>query len=111
MHEVNNSINNLTQVSFEFDGIALSIRKEKAVWMPALKVLLIADLHFGKAAHFRKSGIPIPEPIHDADLSQLNKLQEELQPTQTYFLGDLFHSDWNSQWDYFNVFFESVSHY
>ncbi|SEG13078.1 ligase-associated DNA damage response endonuclease PdeM [Algoriphagus boritolerans] len=104
MHEVNNSINNLTQVSFEFDGIALSIRKEKAVWMPALKVLLIADLHFGKAAHFRKSGIPIPEPIHDADLSQLNKLQEELQPTQTYFLGDLFHSDWNSQWDYFNVF-------
>lgn len=84
----------------------MTLLKEKAIWIDELKTLLIADLHFGKAAHFRKSGIPIPEPVHDADLVQLKKLQTHFSPIHTYFLGDLFHSDWNSQWEYFQEFLE-----
>ncbi len=104
MHEVKNSTKIPSGSCFEFGGLTLVLLKEKAIWIPKLSALLIADLHFGKAAHFRKSGIPIPEPIHDADLSQLKKLLEEFNPANIYFLGDLFHSDWNSQWDYFRQF-------
>lgn len=104
MPEVKNSTRLPTTPTFEFAGHSLFFLKEKAIWIQSLEILLIADLHFGKAAHFRKSGIPIPEPIHDSDLFVLKSLQEEYQPKHTYFLGDLFHSDWNCQWEYFNAF-------
>jgi DNA ligase-associated metallophosphoesterase len=91
-------------VLFEFEGICFEFLKERALWISELSTLLIADLHFGKAAHFRKSGIPIPEPIHDEDLIKLSRLHEKLRPAHTFFLGDLFHSDWNEQWELLNSF-------
>jgi uncharacterized protein len=91
-------------VSVEFGGFSLVFLKDKALWIKELSTLLIADLHFGKAAHFRKSGIPIPEPVHDSDLARLRHLQESLRPIHTFFLGDLFHSDWNGQWEALDVF-------
>lgn len=91
-------------VVLEVDGISIQLLKEKALWIKQLDTLLIADLHFGKASHFRKSGIPIPESIHNADFLQLKQLHEKFQPSHTYFLGDLFHSDWNDTWEYLNQF-------
>lgn len=88
----------------DFKEFSLLLLPEKALWIKELNILLIADLHFGKAAHFRKSGIPIPEPIHRADFQKLEKLHNELKPSDTYFLGDLFHSDWNEQWEQLNTF-------
>lgn len=108
MGEVKNLIKHREVISSEFEGVTLSLLKEKAVWIGSLNTLLIADLHFGKAAHFRKSGIPIPENVHDFDLIRLQRLHEEFQPAHTYFLGDLFHSDWNEQWDYLNQFLSSI---
>ncbi|WP_077350272.1 ligase-associated DNA damage response endonuclease PdeM [Algoriphagus sp. A40] len=104
MPEIENLIKPRNDVSSEFEGVLLSLLKEKAVWIKSLNTLLIADLHFGKAAHFRKSGIPIPEPVHDFDLLRLQRLHEEFRPVHTYFLGDLFHSDWNDQWEILNQF-------
>lgn len=104
MNEVKNPKNQLANVSIQHQGQSLLLLKEKAIWIPDLRILLIADLHFGKASHFRKSGIPIPEPIHSSDLAQLKNLHDEYSPLQTYFLGDLFHSDWNEQWETLNNF-------
>ena len=98
MEEVKKIEGELFQSVLEFDGLEMVLLKEKAVWIDSLKILLIADLHLGKAAHFRKSGIPIPEPIHDQDWKRLSKLHSDLLPRHTYFLGDLFHSDWNEAW-------------
>lgn len=95
-----------------FHETPLILLKEKAVWIPSLNSIFIADLHFGKAAHFRKSGIPIPEPIHHEDLINLQDLIIAYQPHNVYFLGDLFHSDWNDQWTILNQFlsrFENVN--
>lgn len=92
--------------------LTLELLKEKVVWVKEKKSILIADLHFGKAAHFRKSGIPIPEPIHDSDLFALSDLFERLKPKSVYFLGDIFHSDWNDQWTILNDFlseFKTIS--
>jgi len=84
---------------FDYKGLELTLLPEKAVWIESLRVLLLADLHFGKASHFRKAGIPIPEQVHDLDYSRLEKLLRKYTPTHTYFLGDLFHSSWNEQWE------------
>ncbi|MCH6199207.1 ligase-associated DNA damage response endonuclease PdeM [Aquiflexum sp. LQ15W] len=77
---------------------------EKAVFLPGSLSLLIADPHFGKAAHFRKSGIPVTEKVHIHDFLKIQKLIESLQPTDIYFLGDLFHSDWNESWNDLEAF-------
>lgn len=94
----------------DFKGFSLVFLKEKALWIKELSILLIADLHFGKAAHFRKSGIPIPEPIHELDLRRLQDLHQALHPTHTFFLGDLFHSDWNEQWESLNDFLRELEY-
>ncbi len=85
-------------LNFSFSEYQIYLLKEKAIWIPELSSLFLADLHFGKAAHFRKSGIPIPEHIHDGDLYQISNLIAQYNPAQFFFLGDLFHSDWNGQW-------------
>lgn len=94
-------------VTVPFKGFSLELLAKKVLWIKELEILLIADLHFGKAAHFRKSGIPIPEPVHDADFKTLKTLHQEIQPRHTYFLGDLFHSVWNEQWEVLNSFLET----
>lgn len=86
-------------IVFDYKGLKLTLLPEKAVWIGTLNVLLIADLHFGKASHFRKSGIPIPEKVHDQDYLQLKNLISTYSPKEVYFLGDLFHSSWNQEWE------------
>lgn len=94
----------LASPQIKFQDISLHLLKEKAVWIPEMSSIFIADLHFGKAAHFRKSGIPIPEPIHQEDLTILHTLITTYNPKNVYFLGDLFHSDLNQQWTTLNHF-------
>ena len=86
-------------VVFDYKGLNVTLLPEKAVWIDSMGVLLIADLHFGKAAHFRKSGIPISEKVHDQDYQILTSLVSKYSPKQVYFLGDLFHSSWNEEWE------------
>ena len=43
----------------------------RAAVLPASATLLVADLHLGKAATFRKAGIPVPEGSAQRDLARL----------------------------------------
>lgn len=63
--------------------------------------LLIADLHLGKAAHFRKAGIPLPEGDDASTLERLSQVLDHFRPARLIILGDLFHSDLNRGWDLF----------
>jgi len=40
-------------------GEELLLLPQRALWWPAQKTLLVADLHFGKAATLRAHGIPV----------------------------------------------------
>lgn len=93
-------------LAFTFSESTLHFLPQKAVWVEHTSSLFIADLHFGKAAHFRKAGIPIPEFVHDVDLLNIQSLIKRYKPTNFYILGDIFHSDWNSQWDVLIGFLE-----
>ena len=71
-----------------------------AFWKEA-SCLLIADLHLGKAAHFRKQGIPVPIEVQDTNWDRLICLLLDFKPSKVIFLGDLFHSLHNSVCDDF----------
>lgn len=84
-------------------GEPVQLLGSRAIWVPRTKSLLIADLHLGKATHFRKSGIGIPAQLAELDLQRLDHLIQNWQPTEVIFLGDLFHSQHNAEWDAFGM--------
>jgi DNA ligase-associated metallophosphoesterase len=86
---------------FVFLNQTLILDPLKALYWREHKMLVISDLHLGKAAHFRKSGIPIPTSIHSHDLHNLDYLVAYYHPVTIIFLGDLFHSEINNEWDDF----------
>jgi DNA ligase-associated metallophosphoesterase len=72
---------------------------QRALFWKRQKVMVVADLHLGKVNHFRKSGIPVPLKANTKNLEQLTSLIMELKPERILFLGDLFHSHYNSEWE------------
>lgn len=71
---------------------------EKAVYWKEQKTLIAADLHLGKAGHFRKSGIAAPAAINRKNIERLEQLIHATNPETLLILGDLFHSDANREW-------------
>jgi DNA ligase-associated metallophosphoesterase len=68
------------------------------------QALVVADLHLGKITHFRKSGIAVPASVEIENYERLSTLILEHKPKSVLILGDLFHSDHNSQWSVFEGF-------
>jgi DNA ligase-associated metallophosphoesterase len=66
---------------------------ERAAWLPETGLLLVADVHFGKAASFRRLGVPVPRGTTEANLARLDDLLERLPNVQELvFLGDFLHA-------------------
>ncbi len=80
-------------------GQQLTMLPEKALALMSYKILLLADLHFGKINHFRKSGIPVPSKANDRNAEFLINLLNRIKPERVIFLGDLFHSHYNEEWE------------
>lgn len=77
-------------------GEILELLPEKAIYWPAAGILLLADLHLGKGAHFRRNGMAVPQGVEDDNFTRLQQLLETHEPERVIFLGDLFHSEENS---------------
>jgi DNA ligase-associated metallophosphoesterase len=71
---------------------------EKAVFWEDEGVLLVADLHFGKVGHFQRQGIAVPRGSQQKALDRLDGVIYRTEPSQVWFLGDLFHSQPNDEW-------------
>lgn len=91
-------------------GCEFVLLPEKALYKPDESLLIIADIHLGKASHFRKSGIAMPAGAQAADYDALKKLFEKIHPQKVYFLGDLFHSTFNKDWHYFEELIQGFGH-
>jgi DNA ligase-associated metallophosphoesterase len=85
-------------------GQELWLLPEKAIFWKESAMLILTDLHLGKAGHFRKAGIPIPTSVHEADLLNLQSLIDTYAPEKILMLGDLFHSEINEEWSQFRNF-------
>ncbi|MGY4538676.1 DNA ligase-associated metallophosphoesterase [Mucilaginibacter sp. UYNi724] len=79
----------------------LLLLPQKAIYWTQENALIVTDVHFGKVGHFRKAGIAIPRNMEQDDLAMLSDLIYEHKPAKLIFLGDLFHSDMNNDWDWF----------
>ena len=65
---------------------------EPGVYWPALGAVLIADPHFGKAAHFRRSGVPVPGGTTEKNLTRLDAMLDATGAQRLIVLGDLLHA-------------------
>ena len=74
---------------------------EKAMLWESKKMLLIADLHLGKVNHFRRAGIAAPQNPNKDNLERLISLVSTHKPDRVVFMGDLFHSHYNEEWEAF----------
>ncbi len=92
------------RVETYISNIKATFLRQKALWLEEEGLLLLADTHLGKARHFRKGGIPIPDAVHETDFTLLSELITDLCAKKVFFLGDLFHSDWNEHWYTFEKF-------
>lgn len=75
------------------DGLVRNVMLDcrRAVYLADLRILLVADLHWGKGETFRKYGIPIPMTVLQADLARLSDLLAFYRPERLLILGDLIH--------------------
>lgn len=85
----------------------LYLLPEKAIFWKEKSLLIVADLHLGKAGHFRKSGIPVSDLVHSKDILTLEKLIQKHDPKEVILLGDLFHSEHNQGWEIFKRWLKS----
>lgn len=79
-------------VSINLGGESVELLPEKAIFWPAMEMLIAADLHLGKAATFRKLGVGIPEGNMEEDLNLLEICVKKRNAKRCLILGDLVHS-------------------
>jgi DNA ligase-associated metallophosphoesterase len=110
-------------VSIEWQGEFLNLLPDRAVYWPKEKILYVADTHFGKAATFRKVGIPVSEHTTAEDCERLSKLMEGTGAEKLIILGDFLHAragraqpvrnqlfDWRDQHKQLNIFLIRGNH-
>lgn len=78
-----------------------------AIFWSEKQLLLIADVHLGKVAHFRKHGSAVPQQVITKNFEQLDRVLSEFDATEICFLGDLFHSHINTEWILFEQWVRS----
>jgi len=64
-------------------------------------MLLISDVHLGKISHFRKFGAAVPQKAVQKNFDLMNEAVNYFNPKTIVFMGDLFHSSLNKEWELF----------
>jgi DNA ligase-associated metallophosphoesterase len=95
-------------MDFSIVGEEMMLFPQKALFWKKQRTLLIADLHLGKVNHFRKSGIAVPSRANDHNMELLMEVIGRSKPERIIFLGDLFHSHYNPEWE---VVGEVIKHF
>lgn len=72
-------------------GETIELLPERALWWPAARTLVAADLHWGKVETFHAFGIPVPAGILADDLDRLGRALDRTGAERLLVLGDLVH--------------------
>jgi uncharacterized protein len=75
----------------EVAGEHLTLHAQRAIHWAAQRTVLVADVHFGKGAVFRRAGIAVPSGDTEDDLARLDALIATFAPLRLVVLGDLVH--------------------
>jgi len=88
-----------TEIRLTLGGADVQLLSALALYVPADKTLVIGDLHFGKVNHFRRAGLPVPLAANHKNAERLIDMVKIWRPDRVLFLGDLFHSAYNDDWE------------
>lgn len=94
----------LAEYRISFANETLVLTNQRVLSWPRKKILVLSDLHLGKAAHFRKNGIPMPAGVSLHDLERLEQLLEHYHPEQVILVGDMIHAGTNKEVELFAAF-------
>ena len=83
--------------AFVFAGTTLHALPQGALFWPARRALIVADLHFEKASWFAKFGQMLPPYDSMATLADLTDLVAATGPKELWCLGDSFHDSAGSR--------------
>jgi len=78
-------------VPFSFAGHALMALPQGALFWPARRALIVADLHFEKASWFAQTGQMLPPYDSAATLALIEDTVAVCDPAEIWCLGDSFH--------------------
>lgn len=81
----------MSRVAISFAGHQLVPLPEGALFWPARRALLVADLHFEKASWFARRGQFLPPYDSVETLRCLAEIVDKWQPAELWCLGDSFH--------------------
>jgi len=81
-----------SQIDIVWQGEKLHLLARKGIFWPKEKTLFVADPHFGKAATFRKVGIPVSEHTTEDDCKRLLQMLRSTGACKLVFLGDFLHA-------------------
>ncbi|MEP6633047.1 MAG: ligase-associated DNA damage response endonuclease PdeM [Luteimonas sp.] len=92
-----------SSVAADIGGERVELLGARALFWPARRRLLIADLHLGKADIFRSAGIALPRGGTRHDLDRLSALANACGANEIWVLGDMLHgaandSHWRAGW-------------
>lgn len=88
-------------MEIEINNNNFTLHSSGGIFWQEKNILLISDVHLGKIAHFRKHGLAIPENAIVENFNRLDEIVELFIPEKIIFLGDLFHSTINTEWNLF----------
>ena len=88
-------------IHFNFCNNNFLLAAGRSIFWEEEKTLILSDLHLGKAGHFRKSGIGIPQTIFKEDMQRLLSQLQYFKPSRVLIVGDLFHSTDNKEHELF----------
>ena len=80
-----------TMVRFSFAGHRFDALPQGALFWPARRALIVADLHLEKASWFARAGQMLPPYDSLATLADLTTLAAATVPAEIWCLGDSFH--------------------
>jgi len=79
-------------LAIEHCGETLWLLPDKALYWPARRALLVADVHIGKAASYRALHQPVPRGTTEATLARLDQLLTSHECQMLIILGDFLHA-------------------
>jgi DNA ligase-associated metallophosphoesterase len=82
----------LIDATIEVRGEQITLMPERTAYWERESMLLVADPHWGKAATFRASGIPVPSGTTKHAIDRLDSAIERTKAKRVVFLGDLLHA-------------------
>lgn len=79
-------------VTYTVSGEQLVLLPDRALWIPERRLVIVADLHWGKAAAFRAAFVPVPTGTTASDLARLSRVLHDTAAMTLIVLGDLLHA-------------------